>query len=124
NLLGIAPLLAPAAGQVVLAQPEDTPELLYRTHIFTVGSLYHHGIAGFMKDRAAWRATPGTTPPQAVTATGAKYVLFCPEAGRYLLVNDLPNKTLWDSLNKNAPPPWLRAVGRNKNGWTLYKIVP
>ncbi|MDE1897152.1 MAG: hypothetical protein KGH91_08760, partial [Rhodospirillales bacterium] len=49
NLLGIAPLLAPAAGQVVLAQPEDTPELLYRTHIFTVGSLYHHGIAGFMK---------------------------------------------------------------------------
>ena len=124
NLLGIAPLLAPAAGQVVLAQPEDTPELLYRTHIFTVGSLYHHGITGFMKDRAAWRATPGTTLPQAVAATGAKYVLFCPEAGRYLLVNDLPDKTLWDALNKSAPPPWLHATGHNKNGWTLYKIVP
>ncbi|MBU6449872.1 MAG: hypothetical protein KGQ26_09640 [Rhodospirillales bacterium] len=124
NLLGIAPLLAPAAGQVVLAQPEDTPELLYRTHVFTVGSLYHHGITGFMKDRAAWRAVPGATVPQAITATGAGYVLFCPEPGRYLLVNDLPKKTLWDALEKNAPPPWLHSVAHNKNGWTLYKIVP
>ena len=124
NLLDVAPLLAPAAGQVVLAQPEDTPELLYRTHIFTVGSLYHHGIAGFMKDRAAWRALPGAALPQAVAATGAKYVLFCPQPGRYLLVSDLPDDTLWDALNKDTPPPWLKAVGHNKNGWTLYKIRP
>lgn len=124
NLLGIAPLLAQATGRVVLAQPEDTPELLYRAHIFTVGSLYHHGIAGFMKDRAAWRASPGSTPPAAVAATGANYVLFCPEVGRYRLVSDLPNKTLWDALNKAAPPAWLRAVGHNQNGWVLYKIVP
>ena len=124
SLHNIASLLAQAAGQVVLAQPEDTPELLYRTHILTVGSLYHHGISGFMKDRAAWRAIPGGAIPQAIVASAARYVLFCPEPGRYLLVLGLPGKTLWDLLDENMPPPWLHAVGHNKDGWTLYKIVP
>lgn len=124
SLHNIAPLLAQAAGQVVLAPPEDTPELLYRSRIFTVGSLYHHGIAGFMKDRAAWRAIPDTFVPQALTATGAHYVLFCPQSGRYPLVADLPKTTLWDRLNRDEPPPWLRVLGSNRDGWTLYKILP
>ncbi len=124
SLRDIAPLLAPAAGQVVLAPVEDTPELLYRSHILTVGSLYHHGIAGFMKDRAAWRAALGLAVPEAVTQTGARYVLFCPKPGRYLLVADLPAHTLWDTLDNATPPPWLQALGHNKDGWTLYKIVP
>ena len=124
SLHNIAPLLAPAAGQVVLAQPEDTPELLYRTHVFTVGSLYHHGITGFMKDYAAWRVMPGSAVPPAVAATGASYVLFCPQPGRYLLVADLPDTTLWDALEKATPPSWLQEAGHNQDGWTLYKIVP
>ena len=124
SLRHIGPLLAPAAGQVVLARAEDTPELLYRSQIETVGSLYEHGVPAFMKDRAAWRAVPGTSEPQAVVDTGAKYVLFCPMPGRYLLVADLPPDTLWDALNKGAVPPWLRAVGSDAAGWTLYKIVP
>ncbi|MGE4482904.1 hypothetical protein [Acidocella sp.] len=123
-LHNIAPLLAPAAGQVVLALPQDTPELLYRSHIFTVGSLYHHGIAGFMKDRAAWRASPGLREPAAVARTDAHYVLFCSTAGRFLLVADLPRSTLWDALNEGVVPPWLKALAHNKDGWTLYKIVP
>ncbi len=124
SLHGIAPLLAQAAGQVVLAPPEDTPELLYRTRVFTVGSLFHHGIEGFMKDRAAWRAIPGPAVPPALAQTEAGYVLFCPAAARTLLVAGLPETTLWDALNRNAPPPWLHALGRNQDGWTLYKIVP
>jgi hypothetical protein len=124
SLHDIASLLAPASGQVVLAPPEDTPELLYRSHILTVGSLYHHGILGFMKDRVAWRVSPGTSVPGAVMDTGARYVMFCPAPGRYPLVADLPADTLWAALNRNAPPPWLRALGTNKDGWTLYKIVP
>lgn len=124
DLRKIAPLLAAAAGQVVLAPVEDTPELLYRSHILTVGSLYHHGIAGFMKDRAAWRATPGQAEPKAVAQTGARYVLFCPQPGRYQLVADLAPHTLWDALNNAAPPPWLQAQAHNQDGWTLYKIVP
>ncbi|WP_298221842.1 hypothetical protein [Acidocella sp.] len=124
SLRHIAPLLAPAAGQVVLAQPEDTPELLYRSHIEAVGSLYEHGVPAFMKDRAAWRAAPGRSEPRAVVATGASYVLFCPKPGRYLLVADLPPHTLWDTLDKGNVPPWLRAIGHDAAGWTLYKIVP
>ena len=85
DLRRIAPLLAQAAGQVVLAGPEDAPELLYRTQVMTVGSLYHHGVAGYLRDRAAWRATPGMEVPPEVKATGAGYVLFLPEAGALCL---------------------------------------
>lgn len=124
SLRHIAPLLTPAAGQVVLAGPEDTPELLYRSKILTVGSLYHHGIAGYMRDRAAWRARPGPLPPSQVTATKAEWVLFCPTPGRYALVQDLPKDTLWDALEAGTPPPWLKPAGTNADGWRLYKITP
>ncbi|MDE2240457.1 MAG: hypothetical protein KGJ73_11115, partial [Rhodospirillales bacterium] len=124
SLHDIAPLLAPVTRKVVLAPVEDTPELLYRTHVFTVGALYQHGISGFMRDRAAWRSTPGARESAAVTVTKASYVLLCPAPGRYPLVADLPATTLWDALDNGTPPPWLKAVGHNKDGWTLYKIVP
>jgi len=124
DLRQIAPLLTQATGQVVLAGPEDAPELLYRTQVMTVGSLYHHGVAGYLRDRAAWRAVPGTEVPPEVRATGAAYVLFCPRPGRYALVHDLPRTTLWDALENNTPPPWATPVGSNADGWVLYKISP
>ncbi len=123
KLRGIAPLLAQAAGQVVLAGPEDAPELLYRTQVKTVGSLFHHGITGYMRDRAAWRVAPGSAVPPEVAATGAAYVLFCPSPSRYLLVADLPKNTLWDALAAGTPPPWLKPAGSNEEGWTLYRIT-
>jgi len=124
KLHDIAPLLAEAAGQVVLAGPEDAPELLYRTQVKTVGSLFHHGVAGYMRDRAAWRALPGAAVPPEVSATGAAYVLFCPRPARYLLVADLPKDTLWDALEAGAPPPWLTQAGHNEDGRVLYKVMP
>ncbi|HQT46722.1 MAG TPA: hypothetical protein PLY97_05820 [Acidocella sp.] len=124
DLREIAPLLAPAGRQVVLATADDTPELLYRTQVETVGSLYMHGVPGFLRLRAAWRAVPGVRVPAAITAAGIRYVLFCPRAGRYLLVADLPPDTLWDALEANAPPPWVRRVGSNAEGWRLYKVTP
>ena len=120
----IAPLLAPASGQVVLAGPEDAPELLYRTPIETVGSLYHHGVAGYLRDRAAWRAVPGAFAPPEIMAADARFILFCPKAGRYVLVQDLPKTTLWDVLEAGQVPPWLSLAGSNADGWRLYKITP
>jgi hypothetical protein len=124
DLRAIAPLLAPAAGKVVLAGPEDAPELLYRTQVETVGSLYHHGVAGYLRDRAAWRVVPGAALPPELSATGAQYVLFCPKPGRYVLVQDLPTDTLWDALEAATPPPWLTLAGTNADGWRLYKVTP
>lgn len=124
SLRGIVPLLAPAAGQVVLAGPEDAPELLYRTQVLTVGSLYHHGVAGYMRARAAWRAVPGAEVAPEFTAAKIGWVLFCPRPGRYALVQDLPKTTLWDALAADAPPPWLQVAGRNADGWVLYKVAP
>ena len=118
-----APLVVQAAGQVVLAEPDDAPELLYRTQVKTVGSLFHHGIAGYMRDRAAWRVVPGSAIPPEVAATGAAYVLFCPSPARYLLVVDLPKDTLWDALEAGTPPPWLVKAGENADGWVLYKTT-
>ncbi len=123
DLREIAPLLAPAAGKIVLAEPQDTPELLYRTQVKTVGSLYHHGLQGYLRDREAWRVVPGARVPDALRATGAQYLLFCPRAGRYALVADLPATTLWDVLAAGNPPVWLQLAGSNAQGWRLYKIT-
>lgn len=124
NLQSFAPDLRVAAGQVVLADVNLTPELLWRSNVLTVGSLYHHGVAGFLVDRAAWRAVPGEAEPAAVKATNARYVLFCTKAGRSGLVADLPKTTLWDALLAQQPPPWLVPVVKNAaSGWRLYKIT-
>ena len=122
SLRHIAPLLAPLGRVVVLAPAEDTPELLYRTGVETVGSLYQHGVAGYLRDRAAWRARPGAAVPPQMLATGARDVLFCPQPARYILVADLPADTLWDALAANHPPAWLQLRGTDAQGWRLYRI--
>jgi hypothetical protein len=124
DLHAFAPALGVAAGKIVLADVNETPELLWRSQILTVGSLYHHGVAGFLRLRAAWRAAPGNAEPPEVAATGAQYVLFCSGAGRTDLVADLPQTTLWDALLAGHPPAWLSlAAEEKKTGWRLYKIL-
>jgi hypothetical protein len=116
------PLLAQFTGRVVLADVDDTPELLYRTGVLTVGSLYHTNIAAFMRLRAAWRSGASPVEPDAVRATGAAAILACPGEARSLLVQDLPPRTLLDQLDQDRPPPWLTLVGRGADGSTLYRI--
>ena len=124
DLRHIDTLLAPIGTAITLAPPDATPELLFRTQVTTVGSLYQHGVPGFLRLSDAWRAVPGATIPAAVIATKASYVLFCGSPVRYLLVNDLPKITLWDALNNNHPPSWLRLQAQDlATGWRLYKII-
>lgn len=124
KLTGIADMLAPYAGQVVLADVNKTPELLYRTHVLTVGSLYHRNVAAFLRLRAAWRSGPADAEPAAVAATGASLVLFCALPGRSEMVADLPPNTLLDRLKQGAVPPWLQQVATDPaSGNNLYRIV-
>lgn len=117
------PLLAQASGAVVLTNPNLVPELLYRTRILTVGSLYHRNAVAFVRLRAAWRAQPGETVPDAVLATRARFVLACKGDQRSGLVDDLPKTTLWDVLAAGAPPVWLTAVDQDiKSGFVLYAV--
>ncbi len=118
-----AALLAPAAGQVVLASPGETPDLLYRTGVLTVGSLYHRGIASYMRARAAWRSVPADFEPPSVRATEARWVLVCRGAARDRLVADLPPETLQDRLERGEPPPWLQPAGADAAGWTLWRVL-
>lgn len=117
-------MLADHAGQVVLADPNDSPELLYRTRVLTVGSLYHRNVAAFMRLRAAWRSPPSDVVPEAVRKTGASLVLFCHSLGRSLLVADLPPETLLDRLNRGEVPPWLSKIDEDpQSGNTLYQVT-
>jgi hypothetical protein len=120
----LAAMLRPFAGQIVLGDVDDTPELLYRTDILTVGSLYHHNVAAFLRLRAAWRSFPSPTEPDALRRTGAAAVLFCPQPDRSLLVSDLPPDTLMDRLARHDVPPWLHEVATDPaSGNILYRIV-
>jgi hypothetical protein len=124
TVAGLADMLAPYVGQVVLADVNDTPELLYRTHVLTVGSLYHRDMAAFLRLRAAWRSFPANSVPPAVVATDASLVLFCPSTQRSPLVADLQPQTLLDRLNRDVVPNWLEQVAADPaSGNILYRIV-
>jgi hypothetical protein len=117
-------MLRPFTGQIVLADVNDTPEILYRTDLRTVGSLYHRDAAGYLRLRAAWRSSELDRLPQAVTATGASLLLFCRSAARSFMVADLPADTLWDRLRRSDPPVWLREVPQPPGSdFKIYDIV-
>lgn len=121
----IAHLLAPAADQIVLTRPGEVPELLYRTQIIGVGSLYQHGVRAFLRDWAAWRANADhKSEPAAVRASGARYVLFCPAGKSYPIAQKSGPEALWTMLSQNRTPPWLKKIGQQKSsGFRLYQIV-
>ncbi len=119
----IGPLLAPAGTAIVLAPIEDTPELLYRSNIKTVGSLYQHGVLGYLRARAAWRSPAGVVEPPAVTATGATFILFCHSIAPYAPVLGAPPDSLWSELNAGTPPPWLTFQASDPaSGWQLFVV--
>ena len=120
-IAGAVGLLANRAGAVVLGNVNDTPELLYRTRVRTVGSLYHRNPGGFLRQRAAWTAIPNDTPSPAFRATAATLVLSCPGEPR-----DAPNgpQDLHDRLIDDRPPAWLRRLAdAGPGGYVLYAIT-
>jgi hypothetical protein len=122
GLRGIHELLAPYAGQVVLSDAGDTPELLWRSDVLTVGSLFHRNPTGFMRLIGAWRSEPGETVPPAVLASRARLILVCPTAHLPRLFASAPKPTLAASLRAGVVPPWLHQVGTNAGGFVLYEI--
>ncbi|MGE0419374.1 MAG: hypothetical protein AB7O80_21430 [Acetobacteraceae bacterium] len=123
SVSGLGPMLAPMKDKVVLANVNNSPELLYRTGVLTVGSLYHRNPAAFMRLRSAWRTQAADAVPKAFTVANISYVLFCPAEHRSPLVKDLPKMTLWDRLEENQPPSWLRKVAQDPlSGNTLYRV--
>jgi hypothetical protein len=124
NLRAATALLAGHAGEVVMSDPSDSPELLYRSQVHTVGSLYHRNAAAFMRLRRAWRSVAADSVPEAVRATGATLILVCPRPSRSLLVADLPPDTLLDRISHGQTPAWLEMVAGDGDGYALYRILP
>lgn len=112
------PLLLPHAGRVVLSDVNDVPEILYRTRVKTVGSLYHRSAGNFLRLRAAWRGNGLAT----LEAAGVELVLFCPRPRAGSIVHDLPGGTLYDALLSGQPPAWLVEIGRGQAGHVLYEV--
>jgi hypothetical protein len=122
SIQAVARELRPFAGQIVLADVNDTPELLYRTQLQTVGSLYHSNAGAYLRLRDAWRTQQLDRVPPEVTATGASLVLFCRQAARPM-VRDLPPDTLWDRLSRNDPPTWLHEFPLGpQSGFRLFSL--
>jgi hypothetical protein len=118
-------LLAPHADAIVLSSPNDVPELLYRTQIKTVGSLYHTNVSAFLRLRAAWRSLPSSTEPEAVRETGANFILFCPGAPILRFADEPRGDTLWQRLAAGEVPPWLEETARGADGAPiLYRVRP
>ena len=117
-------LLAPHAGDVVLADVNDTPEILYKTEVRTVGSLYHRNVDAFLRLRAAWRVAPSETVPSEIDDAEISLVLGCKSQARSALVEDLNTPTLLDQVRMGSPPPWLRKIAENPaSGHVLYEVV-
>ena len=129
EIAGLTEILAPFGDAIVLANVSDSPELLYRTRLRTVGSLYHRHPAAFMRLRAAWRSKPSTgwydeQPPPEVLATEATLAIACPRTKRSPLVQDAMSETLDDWLNWGQVPRWLKEVARDPaSGNIVYRIV-
>lgn len=124
NLHGAAQLLGPFGDAIVLSDPNDVPELLYRTGVRTVAGLYHRNVVPEGRMWAAWRAVPGDTVGPEFLATRASLVLLCPHEGRPSLVDGLPKTTLLDRLFAADPPPWLQRVGADPgSNYVLYRVV-
>jgi hypothetical protein len=120
SLRNIAPFLAPYANAIITAPADAAPELLYRTQIRVIGSLYQHGLPGYFTLRAIWRSPPATAQA-ALAAANTELILVCPDQRRAPYVADLPPTTLWDTLNTNHPPPWLHPVPAT-GGYRLYEM--
>ena len=120
----LSPVLQMYAGQVVLSEAGETPELLYRTGVLTVGSLYHRNAAGFFRLQAAWASPPSATVPDAVRATGASLVLVCTKAG-LPAGDDGEPRNLLGQLRRGVTPPWLEPVLDDPmSGHRLYRVRP
>jgi hypothetical protein len=124
NLESIAPMVAPAAGQVVLTAVNDVPGLLYRTDVRTVGSLYPGGVAGYSRLHAAWLSGPSDTVPEELRAARVDFVLYCPQIGRPDPALGAVSESLWYRLARAEVPGWLQAVASDSaSGVVLYAVV-
>ena len=118
------PLLDAHPGAVVLADANDTPEILFKTRVSTVGSLYHRNVAAFLRLRAAWRSPPSDTVPPEIDAAHVSLVLACETSEVSSMVADLDRRNLADELRLGRPPPWLVRIGANPaSGFVLYRVV-
>jgi hypothetical protein len=119
----IVPALQQESHAVVLTGVADTPEILWRAPVRTVGSLYHRSIGAYLLARNAWRTGPSDVVPEAVLNTGATDILACDLEGRTALVSGLPPDTLQDRLTHHDVPGWLHEIAR-AGGYSLYRITP
>lgn len=96
---------------VVLTPINSVPELLYKTNIKTVGSLYQHGIPYFMKSYRDWYFAN-------TKLNDIKYVAFCND-GTFVAAQ---SGSLGKSLFDGDVPKYLDSL-KVVGGWHLFKVA-
>lgn len=109
--------LAPLAGQVVLAQFSDSPEILYFTRTILVAGPYHRAERLIMRSLDAFDETNfAGAMPASFAATMAKVVLICSR-------DRVTAGTLAAALKDGRPPDWLVERPLDpKSGYRLYVV--
>jgi hypothetical protein len=108
---------------VVLADINDGPELLWRTPVETVATLYHRGGIAQARWLAAMRAVDDGAAAAALDAAKVEFVLLCAagDGGRPPYLADLP-ETAIERWQVGALPPWLHKIREDaKSGLTLLQ---
>lgn len=110
--------LEPLAGQIVLTQYSDAPEVLYFSRSIMVAGPYHRAERLILLSLDAFDETrfDGATAPASFAKTRAKAVLICGK-------DRVTAGTLAAALKDGRPPDWL--VERSldpKSGYRLYVV--
>ena len=118
------PLLAPHAGAVVLADVSDTPELLYKTDVRTVGSLYPSQRPRFPSPA---RGMARRADRDGAARNRRRRDFPCPRlpslrfARRWLKTSIARRCRI--EIRGGHPPPWLVQIGENPaSGHVLYAV--
>jgi hypothetical protein len=120
NVRDFSPFLRSYPGEVVMADVNYTPALLYHSPIVTVGSMYHRGFAASKRLTDAWLSGPSATVPDEIKATKARYLLICKTGGSFPRI---PDAALFARLQRGETPAWLSEVtSEPKTGFILYRI--
>jgi hypothetical protein len=98
------------ADLVIMAHPNETPELLYWSGHRTVAGLFHTEAEG-LHDLVRFFTSRDDATAQAIVARrGIAVVMFCPADGTVSVTEDLDGRELYSRLLKGEAPPWLVAL--------------
>ena len=100
------------------------PQLIYKTGVTTVGSPYHRNVDGIVDNVEIFSSTDEKEILQKLSERKVKYIIIPNEniIGKRLYLKDVPNKSLYRSLQDGKQYDWLKMLNSNDESYLFYEI--